>query len=102
MKRIIELAREEAVLIKTDFIGLTHVMLGLFRNDGSSAKRLIEQAGITIDELRADLQQTVYAQRNSDLSQEPKMLPFTKEAKEVFAIAEDLLNLKNYFLILFY
>jgi ATP-dependent Clp protease ATP-binding subunit ClpA len=90
LKKTIELAREEAMCLQTYYVGIAHVMLGLLRNDGSSAKRIIIESGVAVDKLQADLRKSVYPFRDEGLYLYPEILPFTREAKEIFDHAAEI------------
>jgi len=52
---VLELAREEAVRLKGREVGPTHILLGLLRGDGLAA-RLLAEAGVTVDAVRAEIE----------------------------------------------
>ncbi|WP_037605938.1 Clp protease N-terminal domain-containing protein [Streptacidiphilus rugosus] len=52
-RRCVESAREEAVLLRHDFLGTEHLLLGLLRQDTDPAARLLADAGLTLEDARA-------------------------------------------------
>jgi ATP-dependent Clp protease ATP-binding subunit ClpA len=57
-KKVLELSLREAVALHHNFIGSEHILLGLLRENGGLAARILADAGVDFDRLR---QQTVEA-----------------------------------------
>lgn len=90
-KKLIEtiaLARKEASLLETYYVGQVHVMLALLQTEGSTAKVIIEKLGIAIDQLRNDLLMAAYPHRDPELYLDPLMLPVTSAVKTAYTCAE--------------
>ena len=51
-KKALELAGEAAGELGHSYIGSEHIMLGLLRLDGSAAKKILENCGVTADQFR--------------------------------------------------
>jgi ATP-dependent Clp protease ATP-binding subunit ClpA len=52
-KRVVELAVEEARVLKHNYIGTEHLLLGLIREGEGVGARLIEMAGLDLDNVRS-------------------------------------------------
>src|SRR5262249_22046274 len=54
-KKVLELSLREAIRLKHDHIGTGHLLLGLLREGGGLAARIIAEAGIDQADLRAEV-----------------------------------------------
>jgi len=54
-KRVLAYSAEEAEKLKQVYIGPEHLLLGLLREEGSLAANLLQERGLTIEGIRADL-----------------------------------------------
>lgn len=54
-KRVLSLAQQEAEQAKTKTIGTEHMLLGMCIEEGTAAKRVLDELGIELDSLRAVL-----------------------------------------------
>jgi ATP-dependent Clp protease ATP-binding subunit ClpA len=61
-KKVLELSLREAVRLKHDHIGAGHLLLGLLREGGGRATRIIADAGIDLDDLRAEVARLITTQ----------------------------------------
>lgn len=52
-KRVIDLAYDEAKTLRHNYIGSEHLLLGLRREEGGFAARVLSQLGVQLDELRS-------------------------------------------------
>lgn len=83
-RRVLVLAREEALLLGHRFIGTEHILLGLIEEKGMAAKAL-ESLGISFDAARAKIEETIGpAGPGPDWMNEP---PFTPRAKKVLELS---------------
>ncbi len=53
-KKVLELSLREAVRLKQNRIGTGHILLGLLREGGGLAARVLAEAGADLDAIRAD------------------------------------------------
>jgi ATP-dependent Clp protease ATP-binding subunit ClpC len=53
-KRVIELAVDEAKLLKHQYIGTEHILLGLVREGGGIAAGVLESMGVKLEQVRAE------------------------------------------------
>lgn len=57
--KVIELAIEEARRLNHMYVGTEHIMLGILAASDSTAARLLNQAGLTADEVRAEVRKLI-------------------------------------------
>jgi len=53
-KKVIELAVDEAKLMKHQYIGTEHILLGLVREGGGIAAGVLESMGVKLEQVRAE------------------------------------------------
>jgi len=56
---VVVLAQDEARLLKHNYIGTEHLLLGLLREEEGLAARILESLDITVDEVRAQVRRIV-------------------------------------------
>jgi ATP-dependent Clp protease ATP-binding subunit ClpC len=52
---VVILAQEEARALKHNYIGTEHILLGLLREEGGLAARVLESLEVTVDRVRAQV-----------------------------------------------
>ena len=89
-RQVMELAQEEASVLKHDFVGCEHILLGLLREEGFSAW-VLESLGVSVETVRVRVVEI--AGSGETLSGQ---VPFTSGAKEALAFAlREALELGN-------
>lgn len=85
-RRVMMLAREEARRLDHAYIGTEHLLLGLIRENGVSA-RVLEEVGLRLHEAREQVERIV---GSVDINKEVgyEQLPFTPRANKVLELAE--------------
>jgi ATP-dependent Clp protease ATP-binding subunit ClpA len=93
-RRVVVLAQEEARGLNHPFIGVEHLLLGLLREEEGIAARALQSAGVSIDEIRADVGRRIPGGEPVAAGQ----MPFTPAAKETleFSLREALELRHNY------
>ena len=91
----IEFAREEAISLKTYYVDIDHLVLGLLRQEKSAAFELVFKTGAAIDEIRVTLASQLCTECDDGLSLWPKMMPFKRETRFAIDRAEHLAISKN-------
>jgi len=79
-KRVIELAYDEAQQLAQVHIGTEHFLLGLLRESSGPAGTLLARQGLTLEALRATIQQ---------LQDEPSWARLTERARRVLSFAQE-------------
>lgn len=86
-RRVIILAREEAVRLKHSFVGTEHILLGLIREGDGLASAVLKRLNVKLPQLRAEIERVIAPGTETATGGE---IPFTPRAKKVleFAITE--------------
>jgi ATP-dependent Clp protease ATP-binding subunit ClpA len=82
-RQVVVLAQEEARTLKHNYIGTEHILLGLLREQEGLAGRVLEQLGITVEGVRAQVLRVVSAGEEAVSGQ----IPFTPRAKKSLELA---------------
>ncbi len=82
-RRVIVLAQEEARLLKHNYIGTEHLLLGLLADAEGDAARTLESLGVTLEAARHEVREILGE------GHEPQKghIPFTPRAKKVLELA---------------
>ncbi len=86
-RRVIILAREEAVRLKHSFVGTEHILLGLIREGDGLASAVLKRLNVKLPQLRTEIERLITPGTEAPVGGE---IPFTPRAKKVleFAITE--------------
>jgi ATP-dependent Clp protease ATP-binding subunit ClpC len=82
-RQVVVLAQDEARLLKHNYIGTEHLLLGLMREEEGIAARVLESLDISLDEVRAQVARIVGQGEEVASGQ----IPFTPRAKKVLELA---------------
>src|SRR3954462_14242379 len=82
-RQVVVLAQDEARALKHNYIGTEHILLGLLRDEGGLAARVLESLDITVEEVRAQVARIVGQGDEVTTGQ----IPFTPRAKKVLELA---------------
>ncbi len=93
-RQVVVLAQEEARILKHNYIGTEHILLGLLREEEGVAGRVLESFDLTVDRVRAQVVRIVGSGEDVSSNQ----IPFTPSAKKVLELAlqEALMFRHNY------
>jgi ATP-dependent Clp protease ATP-binding subunit ClpC len=94
-RRVIILAREEAERHHHEYLGTEHILLGMLKDGGGIAITVLQKAGLSIDQIRLEVERHLPRNANSLIVGE---IPFTPKAKKVleYAVEEARLMGHNY------
>ncbi len=94
-RRVIILAREEAERHHHEYLGTEHILLGVLKDGGGIAITVLQKAGLSIDQIRLEVERHLPRNANSLIVGE---IPFTPKAKKVleYAVEEARLMGHNY------
>ena len=81
--QVVVLAQDEARLLKHDYIGTEHLLLGLLREEEGLAARVLDALDVTVEEVRAEVARIVGPGEEVTTGQ----IPFTPRAKKVLELA---------------
>ncbi|NUR47885.1 MAG: ATP-dependent Clp protease ATP-binding subunit [Hamadaea sp.] len=82
-RRVMVLAQEEARMLDHTTVGTEHVLLGLMREGESVGAKALEKLGISLDEVRRQVEEIVGPGRQAVGGQ----IPFTPRAKKVLEVS---------------
>ena len=82
--QVVVLAQEEARILKHNYIGTEHILLGLLREEEGIAARVLGRLDITVEPVRAQVARIV---GSGDEVTPGQIIPFTPRAKEVLELA---------------
>src|SRR3990170_4247315 len=82
-RRVVVLAQEEARMLNHSYIGTEHILLGLIHEGEGVAARALEAVGVSLDEVRGDVEEII-----GRGDQRPRShIPFTPRAKKVLELS---------------
>ena len=70
-RQVVVLAQEEARILKHNYIGTEHILLGLLREEEGLAARVLESLDITVERVRAQVVRIVGSGEEVTSSPEP-------------------------------
>jgi len=82
-RQVVVLAQEEARILKHNYIGTEHILLGLLREEEGLAGRVLKLLDITVERVRAQVVEIVGSGEDVISGQ----IPFTPRAKKVLELA---------------
>ena len=82
-RRVVVLAQEEARLLRHDYIGTEHLLLGLIHEREGVAARALESLDISLEAVRGEVEQIIGEGRTAAGGQ----VPFTPRAKKVLELS---------------
>jgi len=85
VKKVMQLAREEAVRLGNDYVGTEHLLLGLIREGDGVAVAVLQSLSVDMNELMRNVEKSVSS--SGGMMTLGQMLPFTPRAKKVLETA---------------
>jgi ATP-dependent Clp protease ATP-binding subunit ClpA len=82
-RQAIVLAQDEAHTLRHNFVGTEHILLGLLREEESLAARILEEIGVYVEDVRAQVARIV-GQGDEVITGQ---IPFTPRAKKVLELS---------------
>ncbi|MCX6067340.1 MAG: AAA family ATPase [Chloroflexi bacterium] len=89
VKRIIDLANEEANRLKDEYISTEHIFLAILTERNTPAARILESAGITRDRVFESIQQIRGGQRVTDPQSESRYRTLEKYSRDLTQLARE-------------
>jgi ATP-dependent Clp protease ATP-binding subunit ClpC len=83
-RQVVVLAQDEARLLKHDYIGTEHLLLGLLREEEGLAARTLESLGVTLEQVRSQVAQIV---GQGSFDETTGQIPFTPRAKKALELS---------------
>jgi ATP-dependent Clp protease ATP-binding subunit ClpC len=82
-RQVVVLAQDEARLLKHNYIGTEHLLLGLLREEEGLAARVLSELDVKVDDVRARVRTTVGEGQDVQTGQ----IPFTPRAKQALELS---------------
>ena len=82
-RRVVVSAQEEARLLNHNSIGTEHILLGLIHEGEGVAAKVLERLGISLENLRAEIEHAV----GHGQAMAPSHIPFTARAKKALELS---------------
>src|SRR5512136_1443447 len=89
VKRIIDLANEEANRLKDEYISTEHIFLAIMSEKNTSAARVLESAGLTRERVLESIQQLRGGQRVTDPQAETRYRTLEKYSRDLTQLARE-------------
>jgi len=86
-RRVMQLARAEAVRLNHDYIGTEHILLGLIGEGSGVAANVLKNLGVELQRIRQEIEKLVHSGSASSIPS--GQIPFTPRAKKVLEFAVD-------------
>jgi ornithine carbamoyltransferase len=91
-RRVVFFAQEEAARLGENYVGTEHLLLGLVRENDSTAARILDRLGVPLGRIRSDIERQV-TRGHGNLGQDMQLTP---RAKRVIELAyEEARQLNN-------
>jgi ATP-dependent Clp protease ATP-binding subunit ClpC len=84
VRKVLAMAREEAVRLRHEYVGTEHMLLALIRENEGVAAAVLQNLGVDADELRQRIDEVVKRGRGQPTGPD---LPYTSRAKKVLELA---------------
>jgi hypothetical protein len=82
-RKVVMLSQDEARMLRHDYVGTEHLLLGLLAEGEGAAAQALQQAGITLDAVRAEIVEIIGPGQGRTQGHRP----FTPRAKKVLELA---------------
>jgi ATP-dependent Clp protease ATP-binding subunit ClpC len=89
IKRVFDLASEEAQRLKDDYVGVEHLLLGLVKEQGGGAARVLKQYGVDEEKIYRALQEVRGNSRVTDERPEEKYRMLERFSRDLTALARE-------------
>src|SRR5947207_14479871 len=85
VRRVLQMAREEAARLRHDYVGTEHVLLGLIREGERIAAAVLTNLDVDLETIQRKVEDTV--RRGKAAQAAGTDLPYTERAKRVLKLA---------------
>lgn len=88
VRKVLAMAREEAIRLQHDYVGTEHILLGLIREGEGVAAAVLMNLSVDLEQIHERIEESV---RKGKATIALGELPYTSRAKKVleYAMAED-------------
>ncbi len=85
VRKVLQMAREEAARLHHEYVGTEHILLGLIREGEGVAAAVLTNLNVDLDEIQQRIEETV--KKGKSPAPEGPDLPYTSRAKKVLELA---------------
>src|SRR5574338_991594 len=85
VRKVLQMAREEAARLHHEYVGTEHILLGLIREGEGVAAAVLQNLNVDLEEIQQKIEETV-KKGKADAATAPD-LPYTSRAKKVLELA---------------
>ncbi len=85
VRKVLQMAREEAARLHHEYVGTEHILLGLIREGEGVAAAVLANLSVDLDEIQVKIEETV--KKGKAPAPEGPDLPYTSRAKKVLELA---------------
>jgi ATP-dependent Clp protease ATP-binding subunit ClpC len=86
VRKVLQMAREEAARLHHEFVGTEHILLGLIREGEGVAAAVLQNLSVDLDEIQGKIEEQVRKGSKTSQGSGPE-LPYTSRAKKVLELA---------------
>ncbi|MCA9722134.1 MAG: NDP-hexose 4-ketoreductase, partial [Gemmatimonadetes bacterium] len=85
VRKVLQMAREEAARLHHEYVGTEHILLGLIREGEGVAAAVLTNLGVDLDDVQQKIEETV--KKGKAAAATGPELPYTSRAKKVLELA---------------
>ena len=85
VRKVLQMAREEAARLHHEYVGTEHILLGLIREGEGVAAAVLTNLGVELEEIQQKIEETV--KKGKAARATGPELPYTSRAKKVLELA---------------
>ncbi|HET9065783.1 MAG TPA: ATP-dependent Clp protease ATP-binding subunit [Gemmatimonadales bacterium] len=85
VRKVLQMAREEAARLHHEYVGTEHILLGLIREGEGVAAAVLTNLGVDLDDVQQKIEETV--KKGKTAAATGPELPYTSRAKKVLELA---------------
>ena len=85
VRKVLQMAREEAARLHHEYVGTEHILLGLIREGEGVAAAVLTNLGVELEEVQQKIEETV--KKGKSAAAAGPELPYTSRAKKVLELA---------------
>ena len=93
MKDVFTYVREEVIRLGGSSIGVEHLFLGILRDGGGSAIKVLQNLGVKMESLKKIIESSIAENQESNINSEPESISFKKQAERI--LKKSILERKN-------
>src|SRR5215472_13922768 len=85
VRKVLAMAREEAVRLHHEYVGTEHILLGLVREGDGVAALVLENLGVELDDIHKKIEEK--AKQGKTVQTTAPDVPYSSRAKKVLELA---------------